>query len=173
MQFISQHTSIPVPKVYCAFKHKKLTYIVMEHLKGHDLSVRWVWRSKESQAAILAQLKLMIDEMRALRPPHASKIASVDGGSLYDDRLPGTCIVQPKPTPRRFGPFADANEFHRWLRRPCDDEVPTLPAGINELIRIHKATTDWGPPVFTHSDLGSFNVPVSYTHLTLPTIYSV
>ena len=26
MQFIAQHTSIPVPRVYCAFQHKGWTY---------------------------------------------------------------------------------------------------------------------------------------------------
>jgi hypothetical protein len=32
MQFITQHTSILVPRVYCAFKHKKWTYLVMERI---------------------------------------------------------------------------------------------------------------------------------------------
>src|SRR4051812_18927791 len=34
MQFIAEHTSIPVPKIYCAFTRKGWTYIAMEQIKG-------------------------------------------------------------------------------------------------------------------------------------------
>lgn len=34
MQFIRGHTSIPVPKVYCAFRRRDRRYIVMEKISG-------------------------------------------------------------------------------------------------------------------------------------------
>ena len=34
MQFIASHTSVPVPKVYCAFHRKGTTYIVMSRIAG-------------------------------------------------------------------------------------------------------------------------------------------
>ena len=34
MQFLAQKTSIPVPKIYCAFTRKGWTYIVMEQIHG-------------------------------------------------------------------------------------------------------------------------------------------
>ena len=37
MQLVAQNTSIRVPKVYCAFKRKDITYIVMENLGGEAL----------------------------------------------------------------------------------------------------------------------------------------
>lgn len=37
MQFIARNTSIPVPKVYCAFTRKARTYIVMERIQGETL----------------------------------------------------------------------------------------------------------------------------------------
>lgn len=36
MQFVAQHTSIPVPKVLCAFIHKGVTYIVMSRIEGQQ-----------------------------------------------------------------------------------------------------------------------------------------
>lgn len=35
MRFISEHTSIPVPKVLCAFTRSGWTYIVIERIQGH------------------------------------------------------------------------------------------------------------------------------------------
>ncbi|KAL8992551.1 MAG: hypothetical protein Q9169_007017 [Polycauliona sp. 2 TL-2023] len=34
LQFVAQHTSIPVPKVHSAFEQKGVVYIVMDHIKG-------------------------------------------------------------------------------------------------------------------------------------------
>ncbi|KAJ5715183.1 Aminoglycoside phosphotransferase [Penicillium malachiteum] len=41
MQFISQHTSIPVPKVFCAFTRSGWTYILMERIKGDIIGSGW------------------------------------------------------------------------------------------------------------------------------------
>ncbi|CAG8414891.1 unnamed protein product [Penicillium salamii] len=42
MQFISQHTSIPIPKVFCAFTLSGCTCIVMERIKGDIIGNGWV-----------------------------------------------------------------------------------------------------------------------------------
>lgn len=41
MQFVAKNTAVPVPKIYCAFEHKKRVYIVMERFKGQTLSKGW------------------------------------------------------------------------------------------------------------------------------------
>jgi hypothetical protein len=69
MRFIAQNTSIPVPKIYCAFTRKGRTYIAMERINGEMLGRTWVKRSDESKAKILQQLKRMVDEMRNIPPP--------------------------------------------------------------------------------------------------------
>ncbi|KAI9927112.1 hypothetical protein ASPWEDRAFT_55379 [Aspergillus wentii DTO 134E9] len=145
MRFIAQNTSIPVPKVLCAFKHHDSTYIVMERIKGDMIGAGWVRRSDESKAKLLSQLKKMIEEMRALQPPEGVGIASVDGGSLYDCRLPG---------PLRFGPFRTLEDFHRHLRTGMDYN-PRLDLDIQDLIKRHDR---YWPLVFTHGDLSSLNI---------------
>jgi len=45
MRFIAQNTSIPVPKVYCAFTRKGRIYIAMERINREMLGRRWVERS--------------------------------------------------------------------------------------------------------------------------------
>lgn len=152
MQFIAKHTSIPVPKVYCAFKRKGWTYIVMERIDGRMVSLDWASRTEESKAKILAQLKDMVDEMRRLSPPTNARVANVDGGSLYDSRLPGKLGDW-----GRFGPFNIVQDFHRYLRRNVDAH-PNLPAEVNDLIAHHERVSPL--PCFTHGDLSSFNILV-------------
>ncbi|GLA84079.1 hypothetical protein AtubIFM56815_008289 [Aspergillus tubingensis] len=110
MRFISQNTSIPVPKVLCAFTHRNCTYIVMERIKGNYIGAGWVYRSEESKAKILTQLKNIVEEMRRLPPPAGMGAGSVVDGSLYDCRVPGTSL--------RFGPFSQCpgipSTFARW-----------------------------------------------------------
>ena len=146
MRFISQNTSIPVPRVLCAFTHEGRTYIVMERIKGDILGSGWVHRSEESKTKLLAQLENMIREMRALKPQKNMGVASVDGGSLFDCRIPSPSL--------RFGPFDTIQDFHRHLRMGMEFDSQLDPE-IQDLIKQHGQT--W-PLVFSHGDLSSLNI---------------
>ena len=151
MEFVAKHTSIPVPRVYCAFKHKNQSYIVMERIHGEPLANGWYGRSKESREKILAQLKNMIEEMRRIMPPDGIGVANVDGGPLYDLRLPGPS--------RHSGPFRTIQDFHKHLRGGQEAHPKHWPE-ISELI---SQQDEFGspPPVFTHGDLNSANILAS------------
>lgn len=148
MHFIAQHTSVPVPKVHCAFTHGDNTYIVMEYIKGEPIAQGWVYRSEESKAKIHSQLKEFIREMRRIPPPGPG-VSNRDGGSLFDPRIP-------VPT-WRFGPFTSITAFHEFLHdglRPS----PNVDQEVNDLIAQHDGP--WPPPIFTHGDLSSLNILV-------------
>jgi aminoglycoside phosphotransferase len=159
MAFVRNNTSLPVSEVYCAFQHKGRTYIVMRRIKGDMLGRGWLDRTEESKARILGQLKKMIQEIRSLKTPHGSAVANVDGGSLFDERLPDLAVISPVPTSERFGPFEDIRAFHRWLRRPHEKFDERFPPEVNDLIT-KQESTDWGTLVFTHGDLSSLNILV-------------
>ncbi|KAJ5720912.1 kinase-like protein [Penicillium malachiteum] len=148
MRFISQHTSIPVPKVLCAFTRSGWTYIVMERIEGDIIGNGWVKRSEDSKAKLLSQLAEKIREMRGLRPPEGTMIASVDDGSLFDCRIPGPSL--------RFGPFDTIQDFHRHLRMGMEFDS-RLDTDIQELIK--GQSKSW-PLMFTHGDLSSLNILV-------------
>ncbi|KAI1061637.1 hypothetical protein LB506_011830 [Fusarium annulatum] len=59
MQFVANNT----------FKHRGRVYILMERIRGRDLSQNWTQRSEDSKARILAQLKPLITELRSIVPP--------------------------------------------------------------------------------------------------------
>ncbi|KAF1345058.1 kinase-like domain-containing protein [Delphinella strobiligena] len=165
MDLVRQHTSVPVPKIYCSFTHRGQTYIVMEKMKGHKLAIGFTERSEESKSRLLAQLRSMVDEIRAIQPQHGTRVASVDGGSLYDMRLPGLGVVYPVRTPWRFGPFDDVKAFHLWLRQGIDKIDDRYTPDLKNLIAMHQSK-DWGLPVFTHGDLSSLNVLVKGETIT-------
>lgn len=146
MCFVSQHTSVPLPKVLCAFTHSGWTYIVMERIRGDVIGSGWVKRSEVSKAKLLSQLENMVREMRNLQPPEGMGVASVDGGSLFDCRVPGVSL--------RFGPFNTVQDFHRHLRMGMEFDS-TLDPQIQELIK--QQSKSW-PSVFTHGDLSSLNI---------------
>ncbi|KAJ5972384.1 uncharacterized protein N7479_002302 [Penicillium vulpinum] len=148
MRFIAQHTSIPVPKVLCAFTHSGRTYIVMERIKGDIIGSGWVERSENSKAKLLSQLTERVCEMRKLQPPEGTRVASVDGGSLFDCRVPGPSL--------RFGPFDNLQDFHRHLRMGIEFDSRLGPEP-QELIK--QQSKSW-PLVFTHGDLSSLNILV-------------
>ncbi|KAG5790715.1 hypothetical protein H9Q69_010228 [Fusarium xylarioides] len=152
MQFVSKVTSIPVPRVYCAFEHKSRVYILMERIQGQSLWNGWCQRQPESRARILDQLRSMIAELRSLQPENSMEVSNVAGGPIFDQRLPKKSI---------WGPFRTIGEFHRELRngiKPEDILHEGTPTDLRRLISFH--VKDWGRPVFTHGDLSSMNILV-------------
>lgn len=149
MQFVASNTtSIPVPKVYCSFRRKGITYIAMERIHGQKLTTAWHTLSQASREKVFCQLREITQEMRRLPPPN-TRISNIEGGSLWDCRLSSNL--------RRCGPFEDIPAFHRFLRNDLSDAPPGYPE-IEEMIQLHNR--EWGPPIFTHGDLSSLNILV-------------
>jgi aminoglycoside phosphotransferase len=155
MQFIAKHTSIPVPRVYCAFAQQNQTCIVMERLHGQPVEARWFQRSEESKAKILGHLREMVEEMRHITPPADVGVANVDGGPLYDPRLLGPS--------NRFGPFVSISKFHHHLRGGLAPHPEHKPE-ISKLISWQDEFES--PLVFTHGDLSSLNILASGDNIT-------
>lgn len=106
----------------------------------------WVKRSEESKTKLLSQLEKMVREIRKLQPPEGMGVASVDGGPLFDCRVPGLSL--------RFGPFNTIQDFHRHLRMGMEFDSRLHPQ-IQDLIK--QQSKPW-PSVFTHGDLSSLNI---------------
>jgi hypothetical protein len=147
-QFISQHTSIPVPKVYCAFTRKGETYIVMEKIRGEILGKGWVNRSDDSKPKLFSQLRGIVKDMRAILPPKGQGVSNVNGGPIYNTRLTGKL--------NSHGPLKDIHDFHRYTRQGLEAD-PNHDPEVSELIALQDRA--W-PPVLTYGDLSSLNILV-------------
>lgn len=149
MRYISRNTTIPVPKVYYAFEHKGRGYIVMERIQGQTLWHGWVRRSKESRDKILQGLKSIIQQLRSLPPPSKIGVANINGGPIYDQRLPKKSF---------WGPFSSIREFHMELCSGLGEQArnESLPLELHKLIGFYDQP--WPTSTFTHGDLSSSNI---------------
>ena len=78
----------------------------MKRIEGDIIGRGWANRSEDSELKLLSQLAEIVHEMADLPPAQGIGIASVDGGSLFDCRIPGPSL--------RFGPFDTIQDFHRY-----------------------------------------------------------
>lgn len=152
MLFVAQHTSVPVPKVYSAFERDGRAYIVMERIEGENLADGWNGRSDESKASIHEQLKAIVDELRSIKAPPTVGVANVDGGPIFDHRLPCKSL---------WGPFPTIHDFHQELRGGIavgDIQDDASSPGVKHMAAFHEQASQG--PVFTHGDLSSLNILV-------------
>ncbi|KAI1314076.1 kinase-like protein [Xylaria venustula] len=151
MQFVAAHTSIPVPRVFCAFTHRGRSYIVMERIDGVNAGRDWVRRSEESKGRILGQLRNMVEQLRSVQPLTKRGVSNIVGGSIYDPRL---------PTQSFWGPFRCIDDFHSQLRDnlPLDIDPSDAPADLLELFAFYEQP--FTETRLTHGDLSSSNVLV-------------
>ncbi|KAL0929466.1 uncharacterized protein CTRU02_215632 [Colletotrichum truncatum] len=151
MLFVAEHTSVPVPKLYCAFIHQGSTYIVMSRIRGQMAWLRWKDRSEASRRQVLRQLREMVIQIRTIAPPADTGVANVDGGPIYDCRL---------PKDPSWGPYATMQDFHKELVN-CNDLSTRFGSpyeDLNELLEFYQKFNEH--PVFTHGDLSSLNILV-------------
>jgi hypothetical protein len=70
MAYVARNTSVPVPKVYCAFQKRNVTYILMERIKGVNARKIWGPISAKERERLRTQLRVFLAELRS--PPHHS-----------------------------------------------------------------------------------------------------
>lgn len=156
LRFVAEKTSMPVPRVHCAFVHKNRAFIVMDRIHGISLARVWETLSDADREAVFGQLRSLLGELRSLTPPPGAGIESCVGGSLRDSRIPRSWP--------RFGPFKTTQEFHMWLRhglRPEDHPERQDDQDWKEIREmVAKQDGPWPPPVFSHGDLNFSNILV-------------
>ena len=149
LKFISECTSIPVPKVYCAFVYHGRVYLVMGKIKGKMLYDGWQSRSAKSKEKILEQLRAFVQEMRSVPVPSGIAVASCAGGPVDDDRLPSNVN----------GTYTGVREFHEALVNDADlNKTEKLTPAVSELFAFYRQYADGS--VLTHGDLSSLNIMV-------------
>ncbi|KAH8665692.1 kinase-like domain-containing protein [Tricladium varicosporioides] len=158
--------NIPIPKLHCAFRDDKngKTYIVMKRIDGQSLSDTWSDRSRKEKDRLLAQVKSIFGELRALKKPPGKGITdeavcAADGGKLHDHRIWNAAGE------KGLGPFSNDAEFNLFLRNGVSntDSIidPEKKAEIQKLIEMHRESEEGKmKTVFTHGDVSLSNILV-------------
>lgn len=158
--------NLPIPKLQCAFRDDKngLTYIVMKKIDGQSLSETWCESSEQEKDELVAQLKGIFKDLRALKKPPGigigdEAVCAADGGKLHDHRIWNAAGE------KGLGPFSNEAEFDLFLRNGVTntESITDLEkkAEIQKLVEMHtefegrKTNT-----VFTHGDISPSNILV-------------
>lgn len=164
LQYLKKNTSVPVPKVYCAFKGKKdnTTYIVMECIDGEPIGQNWAEKSEAEKESLMVQLKDIFQQLRTIPHPQPGALAAVDMQALFDPRCWKGYL--------KFGPFANESDFNNFLhcgiqaddilldKEKCPWITDEERAEIRRVLEMHQSREH--KICFTHGDASSSNVLV-------------
>ncbi|PNY25910.1 Uncharacterized protein TCAP_04151 [Tolypocladium capitatum] len=89
MQYVAQHTTIPVPKIHSTYTYQGALYIEMEHIEGSNLAVAWMEGdlSADERTTIMTELKDYVGLLRSLVPSTQGVVASARHGHILDCRI--------------------------------------------------------------------------------------
>ena len=150
IQFVKQHTNIPLPRITEVYEDGDYQHLVVECAVGEPLDSAWPTMTTDQKHNITKELKAYVGELRSLNPPVQGIVGSTMLSSGYDHRLGGS----------RFGPFQNIADFHTFVRR----ETP-VNAWDESVSRIH-GRPDPYEVKFTHGDLCPNNVIVDNGRIT-------
>jgi len=106
MRFVREHTTVPVPKVYNAYKDEETGHvrIVMEFIEGDRLEDMWDKFDISEKKAITEQLHDYFFQLRKIKGPF---VGCIDGTAcedqLFTDELGG------------YGPYGNEWEFNQGI----------------------------------------------------------
>jgi hypothetical protein len=95
LEYVSTHTSIPVPRVFANYTYGPIdrdeepsgfdTYIFMEYLEGQSLDKEWNNLDDKAKSTVMDELKDYLSQFRAI--PSSGYIGSLDHGPVMDNIL--------------------------------------------------------------------------------------
>lgn len=164
LEFVRNNTTVPVPKVHCAFTRSGCTYTVMDYIHGKTLWSWWQTASAESKESVRRQLRGYMRMLRSVPNPTFGRIGGLNGGAIYDYRYTAGKGEGPY-TEESFGPFRDAHDFHLWLRNgftyPVTSEVgqkSDQDADLDRMCQVQDRRSY--TTKVTHGDFSSSNIIV-------------
>ncbi|CAG8224694.1 unnamed protein product [Penicillium salamii] len=148
MNYVAEHTSIPVPKIFNTHYYDDGLYIEMEYVRGMSLQAAWCHGhlSQDQKKHIITEVAGYIRQLRNLEPPREGIVASASLHEIRDHRV----------GPYGFGPFTSHEEFHSYLRANITIEE------WNEDLdpEVTKCHSRRYRSCFTHAHLAPWNIMV-------------
>jgi aminoglycoside phosphotransferase (APT) family kinase protein len=121
--------------------------MLMKRIDGELLHFSWNRLSQEQQSHIVDQLRLVVEQLRALPSPQPFSVSGLNNTPCLDGRVAGN---------RAFGPFGTVAAFHDHLA-----SVSEFYMDENDIKRIRSQMSDQHRVLFTHGDLAPRNIFVN------------
>ncbi|KAK8097662.1 uncharacterized protein PG998_013148 [Apiospora kogelbergensis] len=82
MQYIRQHTDIPVPAVYCDLEDDEAYYLITEYINGVNMADL----GKTQKDTVRAKLQRHLDTLKTLVSTRIGRLTGIDEGYLRDSK---------------------------------------------------------------------------------------
>lgn len=149
LNYVAEHTSVPVPKILNVYHCRDGIYLELEYVRGMDLQKAWLggYLSQDQKKHIITEVAGYVIQLRSLEPPHKEFVGSADLEACLDHRVGSS----------PFGPFNEHADFHSFLRKNLPIDNCTQAFG-KEVTDCHSRRCYRS--CFTHSDLSPRNIIV-------------
>ncbi|KAB8356387.1 hypothetical protein FH972_023970 [Carpinus fangiana] len=140
LQLVEAYTTIPAPRLIDYIKTDKATYLVMTTVPGDEAFAVLSGLDKGQKAALSAELRSAVSQLRRIPNPHQHAICNAMGGQVKDVRI----------WKNYAGPFrseTELNDYNCQLARQIKEEL------ADTFLRKHKL-------YFSHADLNTTNVMI-------------
>src|SRR5205085_206044 len=144
IQFVSQHTNIPVPQIiYHGVDDSGFGYFTMKLVPGKSIRTMWHHIDETQRISIIADLKDHINQLRSLKQPDPAWIGSCSHGPALDQRINNGVP---------FGPLDNERAFNDLLLGDLEEHHP-------ESAKVYRSSLGEDHEiVFTHGDLSGENI---------------
>ena len=155
MEYVRQHTSIPIPKIIKTYKHEGdgCQVIIMQYVDGVTLGEAWFKMTGATRQVIAKELAGYVAQLRQLAPPKAGFVGSLSLGPGFDHRFGDD----------RFGPFNNMEDFHTYILR---GDSLDMWKGEKDVLQVH-SKPNYYVTKFTHGDLNPSNIIVKNGHIVV------
>lgn len=155
MEFVSKHTSIPVPKVYNSYVDQCSghTFIVMEFVEGECLEDVWDDMDEQEKEVVIGQLKDIITQLRSIK---GTFIGSVDHTACEDQLFCDDL--------GSYGPYEDEAAFNNGIVRALKQSQNNT--WVDVVADMVLKTFKGHETVLTHGDFSPRNILVEGTKVT-------
>ncbi|KAH9931137.1 uncharacterized protein BXZ73DRAFT_47430 [Epithele typhae] len=147
MKFARQNTNIPIPRIH---ESDSRDWLFMDFIDGETLWECWDRLSFFRRFRVACTLRLFIKQLRALAPPAALIVGSLDSGHAKGIVF-GETEYAPFRSMDHFRRFCNVAAFLGWEHTPGTNAI-RLEVGPPP-----RPTMDW-TPVFSHADLNRSNI---------------
>ena len=153
MRFVTENTTIPIPRLYDHWERGGEGYIIMEFVEGITLRRAWKTLTEAQRAHVMRTIAGYVYQLRALPqppPPPTSGLPRTGWIGSASCRGFSDMLAYANYTP--IGPLPNEAAWHDW-RIPLYELALSIPVYAERLAQIRKKFRDDDPIVFTHGDL--------------------
>jgi hypothetical protein len=156
MRFITDHTSVPVPRVLEFYEKDGLGHLFMSKVEGRILADLWSGLSTDNRNFVINQLQGYVSQWQSLQGPFCGALWNSPCLDIFFQHL---CLASLGD--KKYGPYRSRKDYNRGLVEALRNSRPTGTLGQSEQSLVERITAlEDERKIFSHGDLHLGNIIV-------------